>query len=619
MLSVMPLAANPLSPLDVDATLDDDDSELPPSSGETASGDEDRLDVREDDQVGSEVLGIGGQAEVLLGHQASLQREVAIKRLSPHQRSASARRRLIDEARLTGGLEHPNIVPIHDLRVDRQGWPFLVLKRVHGTTWRQELDDEHRKKTDAGPLSGAALRRHVRVLLLVCQAVHFAHLRGVLHLDLKPANVMLGDHGEVYVVDWGTALRFARPGATLPAVSQVRGTLLYASPEAMGASAEAVLGPRSDVYSLGATLVHVILGKPPHAGKQVDEVLRLIGEGGGCPEALGVRGELGEIIRKALSMRPDDRFASVDELRRELETWLEHEGAATLTARGMDRLQWLRELSGSRHVPPELAALHDAFVECRFALEESLRLWPEQPDAEEALEQAREVMVRAALSVGNAHLARVHLVSMKTRPQALEGQLLELERSRSVDERELRTLREAAKDDDLSSHSLARKRYVLRLGVGLFFVQALAWRLLGEPPRLTYAPVLPSIIGVLVGYPLLLFWISRRIPINRGIMLLIRHSMLVILLAILPVPIAWATGQSPVHCLIVSLCAVGAANLAAGNALERHFGWLGLSHLTAALLVYLFPVQFAPILVFFGPASLIFLARMGVVDSRRQG
>src|SRR5262249_28316165 len=109
--------------------------------------------------------------------------------------------RFLREARVQGGLEHPAVVPVHDLAVDGDGRPFFVMKRLSGTTLLELL----RRLRSGSEDEAAARRRMLRAFVEVCLAMEFAHIRGIVHRDLKPANIMLGDFGEVYVLDWGVA------------------------------------------------------------------------------------------------------------------------------------------------------------------------------------------------------------------------------------------------------------------------------------------------------------------------------------------------------------------------------------------------------------------------------
>lgn len=241
---------------------------LPPSS---SSGDKERLgsDVFVDRFHRREVLGRGGMGEVTLWRDDRLGREVAVKRLLPHTvDDATARARFLREARVQGQLEHPAVVPVYDLREDGDGGLSLTMKRVRGETLATLLE-EH-KRSDLGREPS---RRLLSAFASVCLAVEFAHARGIVHRDLKPGNIMLGDFGEVYVLDWGLAKILGEPhedgvgvaGTLSPSAmtqsGSVLGTLGYMAPEQLDDS----LGPTtaaSDVYSLGAILFEVLAGMP---------------------------------------------------------------------------------------------------------------------------------------------------------------------------------------------------------------------------------------------------------------------------------------------------------------------------------------------------------------------
>jgi len=192
-----------------------------------------------------EKLGEGGMAVVYVAVQTALGREVAVK--TARDGDLDAARALVDEARITGALEHPNIVPVHDVGRDDQGRPLIVLKRIEGTPWSETI-------------ATAKLEWNLEQLVHVCRAVAFAHSRGILHRDLKPANVMVGEFGETYVLDWGIALPVDSHN------DEVAGTLAYMAPEMLAAE---VLTVRADVYLLGATLYEIVAGEPPHVAPSI--------------------------------------------------------------------------------------------------------------------------------------------------------------------------------------------------------------------------------------------------------------------------------------------------------------------------------------------------------------
>ncbi|HSD87355.1 MAG TPA: serine/threonine-protein kinase, partial [Kofleriaceae bacterium] len=193
-----------------------------------------------------EQLGKGGMGEVLLAIDVTLNREVAIKRMLTPDPSESQVARFLREARVQGRLEHSAIAPVYELSRDVDGRPFFVMKRLSGTTLADIIDDN---------AEGYTLQRLLRAFTEVCHAVELAHSRGVIHRDLKPSNIMLGDFGEVYVLDWGVAkvtgdqeLADILAGATSTMPGVVIGTKPYMPPEQQ---AGIEIDHRIDVYALG--------------------------------------------------------------------------------------------------------------------------------------------------------------------------------------------------------------------------------------------------------------------------------------------------------------------------------------------------------------------------------
>ncbi len=197
-------------------------------------------------------LGRGGLGLVIEAMQQAFDRPVAIKRLLSSGDRITAMQ-FYAEAVIAAQLEHPNIVPIHDLLSDSKGTLALVMKRVEGTSWKSVLAGEPKP-----------LEYHLEILLKVCEAVEFAHSRGIIHRDLKPENVMLGEFGEVSVMDWGCALAFGEreQHPVVPRAEEaeaIAGTPAYMAPEMVLLTPNR-LGPASDVYLLGAILYEIVTG-----------------------------------------------------------------------------------------------------------------------------------------------------------------------------------------------------------------------------------------------------------------------------------------------------------------------------------------------------------------------
>jgi len=289
-----------------------------------------------------EVLGRGGMGVVYKARHVALDRMVALKLIRgkhPHREDTV---RFVHEAQVTGQIEHPNIVPVHEIGADPEGRPYFVMKLVHGRSLSQVLFDL--RKGDLDTMREFTLERLLEIFIEICQAVAFAHSRGVLHRDLKPSNVMVGEYGEVLLMDWGLAKRFAdakqRPGmpklenvhtvgGTLPESKPgvVAGTPEYMSPEQAMGDTEA-LSPRSDVYSLGAMLFEILTYRPPHIDKDTHALLhKVVSKTPEFPRKGGFRRAIPKRLRaiclKALALKPEQRYMSAVLLYHDVRAYLE--------------------------------------------------------------------------------------------------------------------------------------------------------------------------------------------------------------------------------------------------------------------------------------------------------
>ncbi len=229
----------------------------------------------------------GGMGEVWQADDTEIGRMVAIKKM--REGYAENQDRFLAEAQIAGQLEHPGIVPVHDLGLDQEGHTFYVMKFVQGQTLKAAVEDYHQDTKQSHSDHKVAWSKLLQHFLNMCQAVAYAHSRGVIHRDLKPDNVMLGPYSETLVLDWGLAKIVDQPdapgGELAPLLTKGRtsdethygsviGAPPYMSPElAEGRAAEA--GPPTDVYLLGATLYHILTGQPPRRGSSRDEMLEL--------------------------------------------------------------------------------------------------------------------------------------------------------------------------------------------------------------------------------------------------------------------------------------------------------------------------------------------------------
>lgn len=342
-------------------------------------------------------LGEGGAGAVYLAQQTTLHRNVAIKSpltivgssASPTtaERSELEVNLLLREARIMGYLEHPGIVPIHLVGRDEQGEPFVVMKRIEGETLEERLEGLDR---DARVAQRDA---NLDVVLDVCQALSYAHSRGIVHRDIKPANIMTGAFGEVYLLDWGVAVAVREDvPASLPRANQeeVVGTPAFMAPEM--ATLNHPCGPYSDVYLMGGLLYFMLTGEVPHGGGDSPWAALIMAQKSD-PKVFdsSVPTELGEICNRAMARYPADRFASVAEFRQAIVSFREREAAQQLAEMGWERTAELRRMLAVDGV--EEVEVYSLFGAARQALEESLRQWPDGPTAQETLQNALELVI----------------------------------------------------------------------------------------------------------------------------------------------------------------------------------------------------------------------------------
>ncbi len=407
------------------------------------------------------VLGEGGMGVVRSAEQVALAREVAIKTLRDDAGDDGVEAQLLREARVTGALEHPNIVPVHVLGRDERGKPIIVMKRIDGTSWAHELG--------ARPYAADAegLVRHLGILVQVARAVGFAHARGVLHRDLKPENVMIGEFGEIYLVDWGIAValwpRAVRGLPTARDIDDVAGTPAYMAPEMAAADGERH-GVRTDVYLLGSILYEILAGGPPHDGATIHDVLTAAFVSRPPRFAPEVPTALAAICKKAMSADPDERHASADAFRQDVEQFLLHRSSTVLSDAAESRLATLRE--AVRTQKQELAvrqAIYGTFSECRFAFGHALEVWPANEQARRGRQEALELMIDFELRHGSAGAAAAHLAELDAPAPELAARVAKAQRSELEGRDRLASME---RDIDVTAGDTARAKVMFLTGLG---------------------------------------------------------------------------------------------------------------------------------------------------------
>lgn len=410
------------------------------------------------------VLARGGMGEIHVAAQPSIGRQVAVKRVLSDRVNSNARRGLIAEARATGRLEHPNIVPVHELGVDNEGSPALVMRRVDGVAWMDVLTGNESMPASFEGMD--PLEAHLEIFDQVCLAVHFAHSRGILHRDIKPDNVMIGNHGEVYLVDWGLAVRFGdrNNDEALPSVDQIKspeGTPVYMSPEMVGVETHK-FGPRTDVYLLGAMLHLVLTGKFRHAGQTGMIVLMSARLSKPYPYGPDVPAYLARVCNKATAAALEDRHEDVEALRRDVADFRRHLVAARLIERANGQLAVLDEINASDHVSDDqMIRAYRAFGGAAFGFGQAIEAWPESDEARGGQRATRRGMFDAALKHGDLALCASLLKDLGT-GETERAALLERERVAQERERErVANLEQLERDLDPLADRRLRGRVVL--------------------------------------------------------------------------------------------------------------------------------------------------------------
>lgn len=289
----------------------------------------------------------GGLGQVSVARDEELNRDVAFKELHDrHADNPTSRSRFMLEAEVTGALEHPGIVPIYGLGQYGDGRPFYAMRFIRGDSLEEAIDRFHAQEKSHRDPSERELefRKLLRRFIDVCNAMHYAHSRGVLHRDLKPGNIMLGKYGETLVVDWGLAkpmnvdtddfdsdedsVHLSSGSKSSPTLmGSVVGTPQYMSPEQASGNLEKV-GTAADVYSLGATLYYLLTGKPPLDADSIARLLRKVREGDFSePREINskIPAPLNAVCLKAMALEAEDRYETPNALADDIEHWLADE------------------------------------------------------------------------------------------------------------------------------------------------------------------------------------------------------------------------------------------------------------------------------------------------------
>ncbi len=299
----------------------------------------------------------GGMGEVWLADDLAIGRRVAYKRIRDDRKPYGER--FVIEAQITGQLEHPGVVPVHDLGEDADGHPFYVMRFVKGQTLKEIVVQAHEEMTRQPKSRELCLVKLLEIYLTVCRTVAYAHHRGVIHRDIKPDNIMVGSFGETMVIDWGLAKVLDSPdwllsqpvhptpgnGSTATLEGNVVGSLPYIAPEGAEGKIDEI-DVKTDVYLLGGTLYEILTGRPPRQGSSREEFIELARNttpkpprqvNPDAPRALEA------LCQRAMAREKRDRYDSAEELAAEVERYLAGDRVRAYSEPWTDRAgRWIR-------------------------------------------------------------------------------------------------------------------------------------------------------------------------------------------------------------------------------------------------------------------------------------
>ncbi|MBI3830756.1 MAG: SUMF1/EgtB/PvdO family nonheme iron enzyme [Planctomycetes bacterium] len=362
------------------------------------------------------VLGQGGMGVVYEARQTALDRSIALKMIkSTAAQDQDSQAVFLAEAAVTGELEHPGVVPVYDLGIQADGMLFYAMKQVKGVPWNKVLNKK-------------SVQENIEVLLKIADAVAFAHAKGIIHRDLKPENVMLGEFGEVLLMDWGLAASVVDGGKTgrLTAANAAGGTPAYMAPEMATGNVE-LIGYRSDVYLLGAILYEIVTALRPHTGKDMMTVLYNIATN--VIQQTDKKGELVDIAVKAMSTQPEERYASIKDFQAAIKDSQKHFESITLADKAGEHLEKANKTK-----------VYDDYAQALFGYQQALEMWEANRAAHVGVKETRLAYTRRAIEQADIDLASSLIEPVKADYPHVLDEIAEMRRDREAKRKRLRVL-----------------------------------------------------------------------------------------------------------------------------------------------------------------------------------
>ena len=367
-----------------------------------------------------QVLGEGGMGIVYDARQTSIDRSVALKMIKGAAATDNKQKaKFLAEVVVTGDLDHPNIVPIYDVGANSQGNLFYSMKKVQGTPWQKIIGQK-------------SLAENLDILMRTADAIGFAHARGIVHRDLKPENIMLGEFGEVLVMDWGLAhpLKGFRKSRSITDMASMGGTPAYMAPE-MATGPIDKISPASDIYLLGAILYEILTGGPPHVSKNVMKCLMAAARNEIAPT--DKKGELVDIALHAMATDPKDRYPDVKTLQAAIRDYQSHSESVLLSSRAEDDLKDAQQSDDYQH-----------YARAMFGFQEAHELWSGNKRAAVGIAQAQLAYAESAKRKGDFDLGLSLLDEAQPDHALLRRELIDAQHDRIARHKRLVFLKRAA-------------------------------------------------------------------------------------------------------------------------------------------------------------------------------
>lgn len=545
---------------------------------------------RDEDLALKGTLAEGGMGIIKLAEQPNLKREVAVKTLKDEFLDQDLIERLLREARITGLVEHPNIVPLYSLSYDHRGAPLLVMKRIEGESFRSFI------RGDCEPPAGEdRLEFLLTVLLSVCDAVHYAHSRGILHLDLKPDNVMIGAFRDVYLVDWGVACSINEEHrGFLPLadeLTEVLGTPAYMPPEMVDPKS-GKLGTRSDVYLLGGLLFEILANRPPHEGESIKDLLYAAYRGKIGPLPKDTPRELAAIVRRAMAVNPARRYASAEEFRQAVANFVRYRPSVELAEQSMKELGAIRDELGRMDERSEMRTkeLLRRFAECRFGFALALREWQENSLAREGLAEATLLMAGFHIDHGEADAAEALLDERLELDGGQSERLSALREAIALLRAEAARMEEMRAQQDDGAARRARALYILIAAIAFNIPLLIAWVLtqIGlyryeSWHSLAFSTLLSGLLGAAA------LGMRRELMPNRASRRMVLAICVTSVLLVLRRLVALALGREEIRDIATDLFTFGSCFAVLATITDRRLFSPAIAFITAAPFVIRFP------------------------------